>query len=97
MQEQHQQQMARLRHNVEALLKKNWDPITQEQLDDLLKKQPRALLDEALHSWVTREENNNTLLTNAVRQKQFEVAAILLYHGADAHQPCPPAPQSNAP
>ncbi len=38
--------MAQLRYNVEALLKHGWDIDNREQLDDLLKKQPRALFAE---------------------------------------------------
>jgi hypothetical protein len=65
------------------------DSENQKQLDALLKQQPRALLAEALHSFATLKDNENTWLTIAVRKMQFEMVAILLYHGADAHQPCP--------
>ena len=89
MQDEHLWQMVQLRDKVEALLKRGGHSENRDQLDELLIQQPRALLAEALHSFATGEDQKNTWLTNAVRKRQFEIVAILLYHGADAHQPCP--------
>jgi hypothetical protein len=89
MQDEHLWQMVQLRDKVEALLKRGGHSENRDQLDELLIQQPRALVAEALHSFATGEDQKNTWLTNAVRKRQFEIVAILLYHGADAHQPCP--------
>ena len=93
MQRHHQEEglllQQQLHHTIETLLSRSYASDTQERLDNLLKAQPPARLAKAMRSWATGEENKNTWLTNAVHSRNFEIVAILLYHGADAHQPCP--------
>ncbi len=42
-----------------------------------------------MRSWACGAEGRNTWLTNAVRNADVEVVAILMYYGADQWRPCP--------